>query len=47
MINYNESILETYYRELCKYCKNKEKNICEIKEIKSKIFKCKNYERQG
>lgn len=47
MINSKESVFETYARELCQQCKNKEKNVCEIKEIKSKIFKCKNYERQG
>lgn len=40
-----ETIYETYRRVLCKECKNKDKDLCEIRKCCNGIVKCIYYER--
>lgn len=40
-----ETIYETYVRILCKDCKNKDKDLCEIKINRNGIAKCIDYKR--
>lgn len=41
----NETIYETYIRVLCPECKNRDKNLCEIRECINGSIKCIYYER--
>lgn len=40
-----ETVFETYARILCPECKNKDKNLCEIRRCNNGIVKCIYYER--
>lgn len=40
-----ETIYETYVRVLCKECKNKDKDLCEIRKCNNGTVKCIYYER--
>lgn len=45
MKNPKENVFDVYVKELCRFCINKNKNICEIKQINKETYKCENYER--
>lgn len=40
-----ETIYETYVRVLCTECKNKNKDLCEIRKCNNGTVKCIYYER--
>lgn len=40
-----ETIYETYVRTLCSNCKNREKNLCEIRKDIKGTLKCVYYEK--
>ena len=43
----NETIYATYIRQICKNCKNKTTNLCEIRKKMDNTIKCENYERES
>lgn len=42
----NETIYDTYKKQICKNCKNKTTDLCEIRKKIDNTIKCKNYERE-
>lgn len=43
--NTKETIIDTYKRQLCKICKNKDKNYCEIRKCIDGVIRCIYYEK--
>lgn len=40
-------LLDKYKKEICSRCKNKETNLCEIRQCIDGIYKCIYYQREG